>query len=198
MQLPAPKARVDTVSALDTSWEASPEWSSLKPSTKREWTRHRKRIVAAWGDLEVKGIEPRHVLTLRDQFSATPATANNLLRCLGSMLGWSVPRGYRLDNPCREVKQLPAGEGYAPWPWEVIETAENTLRPDLWRTVALALYTGQRLSDVLAMRWSAINAGAPCREAGQNRQRANDTTASRSESNFGNRTENGGYDRSDG
>jgi len=159
MQLPAPVVRLDTVSALDTAWVASPEWSSLKPSTQREWTRHRRRIVAAWGGLDVKGIEPKHVLTLRDQFSATPATANNLLRCLGSMLSWSVPRGYRLDNPCREVKQLQAGEGYAPWPWDMIEHAEKTLRPDLWRTVALALYTGQRLSDVLAMRWSAINAG---------------------------------------
>lgn len=32
-------------------------------------------------------------------------------------------------------------------------------RQDFWWAAALALYTGQRLGDCLAMRWSAINAG---------------------------------------
>lgn len=113
-------------------------------------------MVAAWGDLEVKGIEPKHVLALRDRFGDTPASANNLLRCLSSMFAWSVPRGWRPDNPCREVKPLKGGEGYAPWPREIIDSARDELRKDLWWSVALALYTGQRLSDVLAMRWDHI------------------------------------------
>jgi integrase len=107
----------------------------------------------------VRGIQPMHVLKLRDAYAATPAAANNLLRCLSSMMGWSVPRGWRTDNPCREVKPLKGGEGYAPWAWDVIEQAKTELRPDLWWAVALALYTGQRMGDVLAMRWDAINGG---------------------------------------
>ena len=58
------------------------------------------------GAYEVKGIEPKNVLTLRDLYASTPASANNLLRCLSSMLAWSVPRGWRPDNPCREIKPL--------------------------------------------------------------------------------------------
>jgi integrase len=33
------------------------------------------------------------------------------------------------------------------------------LPPHLWWATALALYTGQRQSDVLAMNWSAIDSG---------------------------------------
>ena len=32
-------------------------------------------------------------------------------------------------------------------------------RRDIWHAAALALYTGQRMSDVLAMRWSDIKGG---------------------------------------
>lgn len=159
MRLPAPKVRTDTVRALDEAWASSPEWRSMKPRTQVEWSRHRSRIVEAWGDLQVKGIEPKHVLAMRDAWADWPATANNLMRCLSSMMSWSVPRGWRADNPCREVRPLKAGDGYEPWGWDMIETARERLREDLWWSVALALYTGQRQGDVLAMRWDAIQGG---------------------------------------
>lgn len=168
--LPPKRENPRSVAALDRAWGgnpadgyagAAPEWAALAPGTQREWKRHRSRIVAAWGPLEVAGLSPKHVLALRDQWADTPATANNMLRCLSSMPGWSVPRDWRADNPCREVKPLEGGAGYAPWSWEVIKAAERELtekgRVDLWWAVTLALYTGQRLGDCLAMRWSALS-----------------------------------------
>lgn len=160
MQIAVPKARTDTIDCLIAAWQASPEWQQMRPKTRSEWERYTGRISAAWGPLEVRGVEPRYVLALRDQYAATPASANNLLRCLSSMMAWSVPRGWRNDNPCREVKPLRGGDGYAPWLWEVIEASRTELnleRPDLWWAVALALFTGQRQGDVLAMRWDAIS-----------------------------------------
>jgi integrase len=174
LNLPSPKVNENAVRELDRAWGgtwdeatrtdvgASPEWKALGKGTKREWRRHRTRIVAAWGDLETRGIEPKHVLALRDAWADTPATANNLMRCLSSMMSWSVPRGWRNNNPCREIKPVKGSVPYAPWPWDVIEAAEVELREkqraDLWWVVAVALYTGQRLGDCLAMRWSAISA----------------------------------------
>lgn len=155
----SPKPRTDTVRALATAWQASPEWGQMARSTRADWTRYVNRVVAAWGDLEVQGIEPRHILALRDQFRDTPASANNLLRCLTSMLSWSVPRGWRADNPCREVRLLRGGDGYAPWDWDTIAAVRADLREDLWWVVALALYTGQRQGDVLAMRWDHVKDG---------------------------------------
>lgn len=156
----APRPR-DSVGDLIEAWQRSPEWQALSVGTQREWRRHTARIALAWGQLPVRGIEPKHVLALRDQWASMPATANNMIRCLSSMLSWSVPRDWRADNPCREVKKLRGGDAYAPWPWEIIHAARDDLigrnRADLWWVLALALYTGQRLGDCLAMRWSAIN-----------------------------------------
>lgn len=153
-----PARNPNHVGELARSWQDSPQWAAMSHRTREEWSRHVKRIVEHWGKLEVAGIEPKHVAMLRDAYAGTPATANNLLRCLGSMIGWGIERGYRKDNPVTHVKQFSAGDGYAPWPWEVIEAVRGTLRADLWHAVALALYTGQRLADVLAMRWSALGA----------------------------------------
>jgi integrase len=159
MQLPTPRASPNAVSALIAAWTSSPEWAALAASTREDWTRYLGRIDAAWGRLEVRGIEPHHVLALRDTYRDAPAAANNLIRCLSSMLAWSVPRAWRRDNPCREIPMLAGGDGYPPWDWPTITAARATLRADLWRVVALALYTGQRQGDVLAMRWDAMRDG---------------------------------------
>ena len=124
------------------AYKAAPEWQQLADTTRANWDLYLKRIHDAWGCLEVRGIEPKHVLALRDNYAATPAAANNLLRCLSSILSWSVPRGWRADNPCLLVPKLRGGEGYEPWPWEMILLARQHLRPDLWQAAALALYTG--------------------------------------------------------
>ena len=48
---------------------------------------------------------------------------------------------------------------YAPWSWDAIEHFEQKARKDLWHAAALALYSGQRLSDVLRVKWSDIADG---------------------------------------
>ena len=159
--LPSPKINTNSFDYLIASWQASLEWSKLKPRTQEEFARSCRTISEAWGNLEVGGPEPKHVLDLRDAYRDTPAKANNLVRVLSAMIGWSIPRGYRSDNPCvgTGIKPLSLGEGYEPWPWEVIERARTELRPDLWVVAAVALYTGQRQSDVLSMRRNALRDG---------------------------------------
>lgn len=151
--------KTDTVAKLIEAWQAAPEWKQLGDKTRVEWSRHCTRIEASWGNLEVRGIEPKHCLELRDLWAHAPATANNMMRCLSSMLGWSVPRGWRSDNPCREVPKLKGGEGYAPWPQEAIDQAKEEMPAELWWYVALSLYTGQRKGDVFKMKWSSIQRG---------------------------------------
>ena len=95
-------------------------------------------------------------MKLRDARASKPADANNLLRCLSALFTWCALRGWRPDNPCRLVPKLKIGDGWAPWPWDAIEHFRNDARTDLWEAAALALYTGQRLSDVLVMGWTDI------------------------------------------
>ncbi|MEM9356502.1 MAG: tyrosine-type recombinase/integrase [Pseudomonadota bacterium] len=156
---PERRTNPNSFDELITAWQGSQKWRELAESTRIEWRRHCRRISNRCGPLEVRGVEPKHVLALQEKFASTPADANNTLKCLSSMLSWSVPRGWRTDNPCREIEKLKIGEGYDPWPWDAVERAEKELLPHLWQAAALAVYTGQRQSDVLLMERTAINDG---------------------------------------
>lgn len=143
--------------ALIKAYCDSPEWRSLSARSREGRARDLKRIEAMWGRLPVTGLESRHVLELRDRFSTTPGAANNLVRSVSAMISWSLPRGWREHNPCVQIKKLKIGPGYAPWTWDQIELFRRHARPEMWHAAALALYSGQRLGDVLEMRWDEID-----------------------------------------
>ena len=154
-----PRSNAGTFAALIEAYKQSPEWLALSASTRSDWSRYLGRILKVWGKLQVRALESKHVLSLRDKYSGKPASANNLLRCLSSMLGWSIPRGWRNDNPCLHVRKLKGGEGYAAWSWEQIACFREFAKPELWWAVALALYSGQRQGDCLSMTWADIADG---------------------------------------
>jgi integrase len=151
--------RRGTFAALIAAYKSGPEWNDLSPKSRSDRTRNLNVIEGAWGDLAVSGLEARHVLELRDRHAATPAAANNIVRSLSSMISWSIPRGWRAHNPCTRIKKLKIGEGDAPWNWEEIQLFHSCARTDLWWAAALALYSGQRLGDVIMMLWSDLQAG---------------------------------------
>lgn len=175
--LELPSARAGTLQALVEAREASGEWAGLSENTRKEWTRYHRVIVHAWGNQLVKALEPQHVMALRDQYADIapvdvqrqskplaeykhrPAAANNLLRALSAMISWSIPRGWRTDNPCDHVPKIKTGAGYSPWPMRAIEFYEKHGKPHLFYVAAVALYTGQRQSDVLGMLKSDIADG---------------------------------------
>jgi len=153
------KLKPGSFSALIAAYKVSPEWVALALQTRTDWTRYLSWVENAWGGLSVATLEPKHVLKLRDKHADKPASANNLLCCLSALMSWSVPRGWRDTNPCMHVKKLKKGEGYSPWDVSDIDHFRAHGRPDLWQAAALALYTGQRMRDVLKMRWDDIEDG---------------------------------------
>lgn len=149
-----PTLRPGTIAAAISGYMLSPDWhNSLKPRVRKEYARHLRHVSAIWGDLAISGIEPRHVVELRDSRGDTPADANNLVIALSSLMAWSILRGHRSTNPCRDVPKFKIGDGYPPWPVDAIEHFRQHARADLEEAAVLALYTGQRLGDVLNMSW---------------------------------------------
>lgn len=152
--------RAGSFAALIAAYQVSPEWNALSAASRRDYSAYLAEIEAVWGKLLVGGVEPKHVLALRDKKAQTPAAANYMIRALSAMLSWSIPRGYRTDNPCVHVRKLKTGEGYAPWTWEQITYfQEHVTCRELWWAAALALYSGQRLGDDIAMPWSDCGQG---------------------------------------
>lgn len=154
-----PTEPTKTVDKLIVAYRASREWTQLAASTRRDYERYLARISAAWGRLDPASIEPHHVVSLRDVYSDAPGAANALVRSLSALLSWGVPRNWRKDNPCRDIPKYALGDGAQPWSWEVIKRAELGLPAHMWQAAALALYTGQRQSDVLGMQCAAIRDG---------------------------------------
>lgn len=151
------KREAGTFSGLISVYKQSPEFLSLSDNSRKAYSRCLADILRVWGNLRVAGVQPKHVLALRDHKAAKPAAANYTIRVLSTLLAWSVPRGYRDDNPCQFVKMIKGGDSYEPWSWEQIAFfRDNVIKPELWWAAALALYTGQRQGDCLAMRWIEV------------------------------------------
>lgn len=168
---PLPKLRAGTFAALAHAWagttamhgashvQPSPEFAELAENTKSAYRTALARILSAWGELQVRALEPRHVLELRDAMREVPQAANKVLAVLSSIISWSIPRGWRTDNPCDHVKLFNSGVPWAAWSWEAIAAWREFAVPELWRAAALILYTGQRPGDALSMTWSDVDAG---------------------------------------
>jgi integrase len=175
---PEPAVRAGSFAALSSAYRASPEWAQLANSTRHDYARYLKVIESAWGNLDVRGVEPKHIISLRDRFADVPpadqdlrtrplgdyldrkAAANGLIRSLSAMLAWGIPRGWRRDNPAVHVPKLQGGDPYPAWPMRAIEYYRKHARPHLWWVAAHALYTGQRQGDVLKMRRNHVADGA--------------------------------------
>jgi integrase len=162
---PVPSATAGSFEALAMAWRGngslmpSPEWTALADNTRRNYATALSRISAAWGELPVRGLEPRHVIELRDRMRATPEAANTMLKALSSMINWSIPRGWRSDNPCEKVPFFPPGTPWVAWSWEAIEAWRNHAVPEMRLALMLALFTGQRQSDLVRMTWSDVDEG---------------------------------------
>ncbi len=156
---PPPQPKPGTFEVLIKEYRASPEWRQLSDASRRDYGRYLDGIERTLRRFRVDALEPKHVLALRDARQDTPAAANNLVRVLSALISWSVPRGFRNDNPCEHIRKFKIGE-WPRWSWEAICHWRENAVPEMWCAAALALYTGQRQSDVLGMGWTSVDSGS--------------------------------------
>lgn len=139
-------------------------FNDLATKTRREYARilHRE-IRPRWGDRLVTTITPRDVTELLLELAedrSTPVMAARIRALLSKLFNFAQQRGLTEDNPVAETStiELPQSER------RVLSVEE--LR-EIWRLSAdeappvraifrTLLLTGQRPSDVLAMRWSEL------------------------------------------
>lgn len=97
-----------------------------------------------------------------------PGAANSLRKRLRALLSYAVRHGWRKDNPASGVAKFKEGTWHT---WTDAEIAQFERRWPLGsrqRTAfALALYTGQRRSDIAAMTWNNYDKKARTIEVAQ-------------------------------
>jgi integrase len=136
----------------------SPLYNKRAETTKRNYRRVLDQLRERYGAGLLKDLKPRHVRTMRNEIAAkSTVDADIAMGMVSALWNFTVEElGIELDaDPTHGVKRVHEVEReHEPWPPELIERFLSEARPALCWAVRLALYTGQRRSDLVRMRWS--------------------------------------------
>lgn len=149
--------------ALIRRYEVSPEFVKLAANTKRNYSRYlavaNRMIRTDRGASPLAtSITPKHVVDLRNVLSKTPGAANAAVSALGALFAWASRPEYALvpANPAARITLFEA-KPHEQWPVELLEDA--LADPAVRLPVALLYFTGQRIGDVVRMRWNDVEGG---------------------------------------
>lgn len=138
--------------ALVVEFKRSGPFREYKAITQGSYERDLARL-RAWETFPVKDIRARDFLVIRDSIALeTPAMANKFIHNMAKVMSFAVEREYRETNPLLKVKPLKGGT-HETWTEAQITYALKAFPERFRRAVLLALYTGQRSGDCVAMTW---------------------------------------------
>lgn len=153
------------VKGLIVSYYKSNKFQSLKPRTQADYRRFLTRFENNAGSVPVADIERKHVIAWRDHLVTSDGAhyANYWVRVVRVLLEYAIDIGEASANVAKGVGAVTyAKKKPMPWPKDKIKAVRKLL-PHSHRTRLLfeMLYcTGQRVGDVLSMKWSDIRGGA--------------------------------------
>lgn len=135
----------------------------VRPKTRAERAQVWRRHLSAWARHPAASITRAMVQRLRDQIGKEhPTTANRVVKVARALFFWALDRGMVTANPCSRVKMFRerSRERFLQ-PAEAARFMAAVQAPEtparVRRFVLLALYTGQRRGNVLAMRWQDLD-----------------------------------------
>jgi integrase len=139
-----------TIGALARSYLRSTAFSRLAKGTQAPRRRIVEGFVVKYGNLPVAGLRREHVQKIMDGY--TPGMARNILSMLRVLMALAIEEGTRTDDPSATVKRPKLrSEGWHTWTEEEIAAfeAKHPIGTKARLAFALALYTGQRNSDLI-------------------------------------------------
>jgi len=136
----------------------SPDYTGLRLSSQKTY-RAALRYVDPIRTKHLSEVQRKHIIKIRDHLADRPSLANMFVSVMGAVFRFALERGHREDfNPADSIRPLEEGEGQ-PWPDDALQAARAGLTGPLRTAFLLALNTGQRRGDILAMKWSQYRDG---------------------------------------
>lgn len=143
----------------------TPEWIVLDNATKSKNTRLAEEFLtlhviendpALWADMLVEDLKRRHIKEILARFSATPHKAKHLLVTIRKMIAVALDEEWIEVDPSYKLSYRPEYTGWRAWTdtereafearWPVGSTPRTAY--------GLALWLGNRRSDVARVKWS--------------------------------------------
>lgn len=148
------------IAGLIDSYQDSPRWEKLAPRTQRDYRLVLGHIRKSAGEMSVSAITRPAIISARDRNRARPRFANYLVQVYSILCEHAVDIGWLKANPVKGTKLLKLGDGHKVWPAKAIEAYRAAATGNALLIFELCLGTGQRIGDVLKMRWPDIEGGA--------------------------------------
>lgn len=149
--------------ALVALYKASPAYTGLADTTRRQWAPWLDRITDHFGVLPVAAFDRHekirpHIRRWRDQWADRPRTADYGLQVLSRVLAYAVDPLDKLSaNPCEGMKRLYSADRSAIiWTETDLAALKRECSPEVANVVDLAVATGLRREDLLRLSWSHI------------------------------------------
>jgi len=152
----------DRFISIVASYRASPEFAGVADRTRVDYLKQIVKIETAFGDLPVAALEDprvtRDFLSWRDAMASSPRQADYAWTVLKLILSWARSRGLTTYRPPERVERLYRGDrSEKVWTDADVARFLAAAPATLQRAMVLALETGQRQGDLLALPWAAFD-----------------------------------------
>lgn len=143
-----------TVASLAEIYQASDEFTRRPENTQKAYRITFKKIVAAFGEFPLDRLTRKEVYFFIDKIPGA-ASRNLFVAVLGVLFRYARQRELTEANPVKDIPRAKTGE-HEPWPGSLLNAAIAS-DDDLVRlAVHLLYFSGQRLGDTVALRWSDV------------------------------------------
>jgi integrase len=158
---PTSRGEPGTFNRLSAQYFASPDFFRLRPRTQHVYRLVIDRFLVEHGHRKVAEMRREDVKKIVGLRSATPGSANDLLKKIRTLIKFAIDAGWRADDPTLRIKAFPEHEFHTWTEDEIAQYEERWPIGSRERTAfALHLYTGQRRADVARMAWSDVAGNA--------------------------------------
>lgn len=129
--------------------------------TQKEQRRQAEIVRKAFGHAKRGQIRPHHVGQFCDALAVRhgPVLANRVKALLSNMFSMAIYWNMEDVNPCKDIKRKPEKARTRYITDEEFRAVRNLAPPQVGVAMDLAYYTGQRMGDVLRIRWADISDG---------------------------------------
>lgn len=152
-----PVPRGQTFTALIASYRRSQRFTKLQPRTQSDYDKVLTFLADRLGPQNPARVQRRHVVAWRDDNADAVRFANYIVQVVRVLFEHAIDQGWRTDNPARGVSLLKSDRApRMPWPPALVQAFRATATGSARLVFELCLGTGQRIGDVLRMRWNHL------------------------------------------
>jgi integrase len=151
-----------TFHSVIAGYKASQDFLGRRERTRSDYLKQIKKIDEAFGDMPLAALDDARVtkdfLEWRDAMANSPRQADYAWTVLMRLLSWARARGLTLYRPPERVDRLyHADRSEKIWEVSHIVSFMAKASEPLQHALLLALETGQRQGDLLALAWSVYD-----------------------------------------